>query len=173
MTARTRKFPSGCLPVDVTALPAIVLGEGADVGDIYTTGFAATSFDPLGASSDLGVGKTRIAYDVYTHCGVEWLGLQSMGSGDTAAFVDLWQELGLVGSRPAIDFISRVVLHFGVVESSICPLGPLLGLVYLELTHRAATETCLSRISRRNGGCEFGGSLHRSRPELVLSRWLR
>lgn len=80
------ELPSG----EVTALPANVLVEGAEVGDIYTTGFAA----------------------------------------DTTAFVDLWQELGLVGSPPAIDFISRVVLYFGAVESSSCPLGPLLGLVY-------------------------------------------
>ncbi|GMQ94474.1 MAG: hypothetical protein BMS9Abin12_1966 [Acidimicrobiia bacterium] len=80
------ELPSG----EVTALPAIVLVKGAEVGDIYTTGFAA----------------------------------------DTTASVDLWQELGLVGSPPAIAFISRVVLYFGAVESSSCPLGPLLGLVY-------------------------------------------
>lgn len=80
------ELPTG----EVSALPAIVLVEGAEVGDIYTTDFAV----------------------------------------DAAAFAELWDELGLAGTMPSVDFDSRVVLYFGAVESSSCPLGPMDGLVY-------------------------------------------
>ena len=80
------ELPSG----EITVLRSIVLVEGAEVGDIYTTGLAA----------------------------------------DTEAFADLWQELGLVGAAPVIDFNTRVVLYFGAVESSSCPLGPVEAIVY-------------------------------------------
>jgi len=83
-------IPTELASGEITALPVIVLVEGAQVGDIYTTGLA----------------------------------------GDAAAFADLWHGLGLVGTPPVIDFNSRVVLYFGAVESSSCPLGPMEGLVY-------------------------------------------
>ncbi|GMQ94473.1 MAG: hypothetical protein BMS9Abin12_1965 [Acidimicrobiia bacterium] len=48
-------------------------------------------FNPLGASGDLGVGETRIAYDVYTHCGIEWLSRSINGQR--------WHAVDLASSR--------------------------------------------------------------------------
>lgn len=75
---------------ELLALPSVVLIDGADVGDIYTTSLAA----------------------------------------DSADFAAMWQELGLIGQAPDVDFETQVVFYFGAVESRGCPLGAVVGLMY-------------------------------------------
>lgn len=84
-----RTIPGGSFG-ELSALPSVVLVEGADVGDIYTTALAA----------------------------------------DSSAFTTMWQELGLIGQVPDVDFETQVVFYFGAVESSGCPLGAVAGLMY-------------------------------------------
>jgi len=42
----------------------------------------------------------------------------------------LWSQLGLVGDVPEVDFATSVVLYFGAVESSSCPLDSMQALIY-------------------------------------------
>ncbi|GMQ93280.1 MAG: hypothetical protein BMS9Abin12_0757 [Acidimicrobiia bacterium] len=84
-----RTTPGGSFG-ELTALPSVVLVDGADVGDIYTTAFAA----------------------------------------DSSGFATMWQEFGLIGQVPDVDFETQVVFYFGAVESSGCPLGAVAGLMY-------------------------------------------
>ncbi|MFV1969679.1 MAG: hypothetical protein ACC683_01615 [Acidimicrobiia bacterium] len=84
-----RTTPGGSFG-ELTALPSVVLVEGAEVGNIYTTALAA----------------------------------------DSAEFATMWEELGLIGEVPDVYFATQVVFYFGAVESSGCPLGAVVGLMY-------------------------------------------
>lgn len=56
---------------------------------------AGAAFDPLGADGDLGVGEIRIAYDTFTHCGVEWLDRPINGQRWHAADLASYHAVGI------------------------------------------------------------------------------